>query len=199
MDATTVMLLILLLGAMMAIAAPFVLITMAAFIYVWTHSYPWLKMVGKWAARPANFIALLAIFMLIFVIVLALVVLINPIMLILLLPALIILFPVDLAVIVWTVRVVKFVFAKLSGFIDAIFLAARLEFIKLKIKTDALKEGGTRGKLGALRNEFSSDARMVTGRASRKKQSGFRGKLDALRGEFSSDIDKARSRLSRKK
>jgi len=199
MDTTTVLLLILFLGAMMAIATPFILITLAAFIYVWTHSYPWLKMVGKWAARPANFIALLAIYMIIFVIVLILVVLVHPIMLIFLLPALLILFPVDLAVIVWMIRVMKFLFTRLSGAIDAVFLAARLEFIKLKIKTDALKEGGTKGKLGALRNEFSGDARMVTGRVSRKKQSGFRGKLDALRGEFSSDIDKVRSRLSRRK
>lgn len=199
MDPTFMMILVLMLLVGMAIAAPFVFLTLAAFIYVWTHSYPWLKMVGKWAARPANFIALLSVFMLVFVIVLALVVLIHPLMLVLLLPALVILFPVDLAVIVWTVRVVKFVFTKLSGFIDGVFLAARLEFIKLKIKTDALKEGGTKGKLEALKSEFSSDARMVTGRASRKKQSGFRGKLDALRGEFSSDIDKARSRLSRRK
>jgi hypothetical protein len=199
MDSTTILILILFLGALMAIAAPFILITLAAFIYVWTHSYPWLKMVGKWAARPANFVALLTIFMLVFVIILALVVLIHPIMLILLIPALIILFPVDLAIIVWIVRVIKFIFTKLSGFIDAIFLAARLEFIKLKIKTDALKEGGTKGKLGALKSEFSSDARMVTGRVSRKKQSGFRGKLDALRGEFSSDIDKVRGRLSKRK
>jgi len=199
MDTTTILLLIAFVGALMAIATPFIFITLAAFIYVWTHSYPWLKMVGKWAAKPANFVALLAVFILVFLIVLALVVLIHPVMLILLLPALIILFPVDLAIIVWIVRVVKFIFTRLSGFIDAIFLAARLEFIKLKIKTDALKEGGSKGKLGALKSEFSSDARVVTGRVSRKKESGFRGKLDALRGEFSSDVGKVRGKLSKKK
>ena len=183
----------------MAIAAPFVLITMAAFIYVWVHAYPWLKMVGKWAAKPPNFIALITIFMLIFFFVVLLAVLIHPIIFILLLPALIILFPVELAVIVWLVRFVKWFFSRLSGWIDSIFLAARLEFIKLKIKTDTLKEGGGKGKLGALKGEFSGDARRVTDRVSGKKGGGFRGKLQALKGEFSSDIEKTRGKLSRRK
>ena len=199
MTAGDLFLLVLIVFGAMVLGAPIALITLAAGIYAWTHAYPWLKMVGKWAAKPANFVALLAVFILVFLIVLALVVLIHPVMLILLLPALIILFPVDLAIIVWIVRVVKFLFTRLSGFIDAIFLAARLEFIKLKIKTDALKEGGSKGKLGALKSEFSSDARVVTGRVSRKKESGFRGKLDALRGEFSSDVGKVRGKLSKKK
>ena len=199
MDATTLLLLGVLLIVGTAIAMPFVFITLAAFVYVWLHAYPWLKMVGKWAARPANFVSLLAVFMTIFMIVMVMAILIHPLMFVLILPAFIILFPVYLAVIVWYVRVVKFTFFRLSGFIDGIFLAARLEFIKLKIKTDSLKEGGGKGKLGALRSEFSGDARAVAGRVTGKKQSGFRGKLEALRGEFSSDIEKARGKLSRKK
>ncbi len=199
MDATTILLLIALLLVGTAIAMPFIFITLAAFIYVWVHAYPWLKMVGKWAARPANFISLLTVFMLAFVTLLALAVLVHPFMLVFLLPALIILFPVYLAVTVWMIRLVKFTFTRMSGFVDGIFLAARLEFIKLKIKTDALKEGGTKGKLGALRSEFSGDARTVGGKVSRKKESGFRGKLEALKGEFSGDARKARSRLSRRK
>jgi len=193
------MLLGLLLVGVTAMAMPFVFITLAAFVYVWLHAYPWLKMVGKWAARPANFVSLLAVFMTIFMIVMVMAILIHPMMFLLVLPAFYILFPVYLAVIVWEVRVVKFTFFGLSRFIDGIFLAARLEFIKLKIKTDSLKEGGGKGKLGALRSEFSGDARAVRGRVSGKKQSGFRSKLDALRGEFASDIGKARGKLSRKK
>ncbi|MFC1847822.1 hypothetical protein ACFLXV_00720 [Chloroflexota bacterium] len=199
MDATTLLLLLLLVMAAMAIGAPIVLITMAAFIYVWINAYPWLKMVGKWAAKPANFIALITIFMLTFFIIIILALIIHPIFLILILFVLPILYPVELAIIVWMIRLVKWFFRRMSGSIDSVFLAVRLEFIKLKIKTDTLKDGGGRGKLGALKGEFSTDTRRVTGRVSEKKQGGFRSKLQALKGEFSSDVDKARGKLPRRK
>lgn len=199
MDAMTVMLMIGLLIGGIALAMPIILITLAAFIYVWSHSYPWLKMVGKWAAKPANFITLLFVFLFVFFIIVILVVLVHPLMLLLIIPALIILIPVDLAIIVWLVRVIKWVFFKLSGFIDSIFLAIRLEFIKLKIKTDTLKEGGTKGKLRAFKGEFSGDVGRVRGRVSGKKESGFKGKLEALKGEFSGDVEKTRNKLFRRK
>ena len=103
------------------------------------------------------------------------------------------------AVFVFIVRIIKWVFFKLSGFLDGIFLAARLEFIKFKIKTDTFKEGGAKGKFGAFKGEFSGDARRVTGKVSGKKETGFRGKLEALKGEFSGDVERARSKLSRRK
>jgi hypothetical protein len=183
----------------MPITMPLVFVTLAAFIYVWTMSYPWLKMVGKWAAKPAHFVTLGVIFIVFFFIVVVMAVLIHPLMLVFALPVLIILFPIELAVIVWLVRVVKWVFFRLSGFIDGIFLAVRLEFIKLKIKTDTLKEGGTKGKLRAFRGEFSGDVDRVRGRVSGKKESGFRGKLEALKGEFTGDVEKTRSKLFRRK
>ncbi len=196
------MMIMLLLGtviAVMAIATPFVLITLAAFIYVWINMYPWLKMVGKWGARPANFVALVVFFYLCVFFYLVLAFLIHPLFLVFILPALIILFPVYLAVFVFIVRIIKWVFFKLSGFLDGIFLAVRLEFIKFKIKTDMFKEGGAKGKFGAFKGEFSGDARRVTGKVSGKKETGFRSKLEALKGEFSSDVERARSKLSRRK
>ena len=199
MDATTLLLLLLLLMAVMAIGAPIVLFTMACFIYVWINAYPWLKMVGKWAARPANFITLISVFMLSFFMIVVLALIIHPIFLALIMGILPILYPVYLAIIVWMIRLIKWLFRLISGSIDSIFLAVRLEFIKLKIKTDTLKDGGGRGKLGAFKGEFSTDARRVTGKVSEKKQGGFRSKLQALKGEFSSDVDKARGKLSRRK
>ena len=196
MDALTVLLILGLLGGAIAIGLPFVLFTLAAFIYVWTNSYPWLKMVGKWGARPANFITLLFFFLAGFAIILVLVVIIHPLMLILALPLLIILFPVGLAVIVWLVRIIKWLFGIVSGFMDSLFLAVRLEFIKLKIKTDTLKEGG---KARAIKGEFSGDARRIRGKVSGKKETGFRGKLEALKGEFSGDVERARGKLFRRK
>ncbi len=199
MDPMTLMILLGLAAVAIAIGAPIVLITLSAFIYAWTHMYPWLKMVGKWGARPANLVALLVFFLVCFFVILVLAVLIHPLAFILLLPALIILFPVYLAVIVLIVRIIKWMFFKLSGFIDSIFLAARLEFIKFKIKTDTLKEGGPKGKLGAFKGEFSGDARRVRTKVSGKKESGFRGKLEALKDEFSGDVERARGKLSRRK
>ena len=66
MDALTIMLLLGIAVVAIAIGTPIVLIALAAFIYAWTHMYPWLKMVGKWGARPANFVALLVFFMICF-------------------------------------------------------------------------------------------------------------------------------------
>ena len=66
MDPLMLMMLLGMVIGVMAIATPFVLITLAAFIYVWTHMYPWLKMVGKWGARPANFVALIVFFLVCF-------------------------------------------------------------------------------------------------------------------------------------
>ena len=110
MDAMTLMILMGIVGGAMAIGAPLVLISLASFIYIWTHMYPWLKMVGKWGAKPANFVAMLALFFICLVIILVLTFLVHPIFLIFILPALIILFPVGLAVIVWIVRVIKWIF-----------------------------------------------------------------------------------------
>ena len=199
MDAFTIVVLLGNVVAAMVIGAPIALITIAAFIYVWINMYPWLKMVGKWGARPANFVALIVFFLFCFFIDIVLAFLIHPLFLVFILPALIILFPVYLAVFVVIVRIIKWVFFKLSGFLDGIFLSARLEFIKFKIKTDTFKEGGPKGKLGAFKGEFSGDARRVTGKVSGKKETGFRGKLEALKGEFSSDVERARSKLPRRK
>lgn len=53
-----------------AVVGFFGLIALAAFIYIWTHSYPWLKMVGKWAARPLNLLSLILAAVLLLVVVL---------------------------------------------------------------------------------------------------------------------------------
>jgi len=61
---------LLLLGAAVvggAVMGFFGLIALAAFIYIWTHAYPWLKMVGKWAARPLNIFSLVILAVILFV------------------------------------------------------------------------------------------------------------------------------------
>jgi heme/copper-type cytochrome/quinol oxidase subunit 2 len=53
-----------------AVVGFFGLIALAAFLYVWSQAYPWLKMVGKWAARPLNLLSLVLAAVLLLVVVL---------------------------------------------------------------------------------------------------------------------------------
>jgi hypothetical protein len=106
-------------------------------------------------------------------------------MLLLLVLPLIVLFPVSLAVIVWIARLIKFLFTRYAGFIEGMFWGARLQIIRLKIKTDTFQETGFRG--------FKEKDKKG------KKELGFAGKLDTLKGEFSGDFDRIRGRLSRRK
>jgi len=106
-------------------------------------------------------------------------------LLVLLVIPLIMLFPLALAVVVWIARLIKFVFNRYAGFIEGIFWGARLQIIRLKIKTDTFQETGFRG--------FKEKDKKG------KKELGFAGKLDTLKGEFSGDFDRIRGRLSRRK
>ena len=185
MDATTTMLLLLVVGGAVALGAPIALITLAAGIYAWSHAYPWLKMVGKWAASPANFVALVTVAIILFLVIALLAALVHPLVLLLVFIPLIVLFPVMLAVVVWIARLIKFIFTRYAGFIEGIFWGARLQIIRLKIKTDTFQETGFRG--------FKEKDKKG------KKELGFAGKLDTLKGEFSGDFDRIRGRLSRRK
>jgi hypothetical protein len=185
MTAGDMFLLLMIVFGAMVLGAPIALITLAAGIYAWTHAYPWLKMVGKWAASPANFIALVTTAILFFLVIALLAALIHQLMLVLIFIPLIILFPVMLAVVVWIARLIKFIFTGYAGFIEGIFWGARLQIIRLKIKTDTFQETGFRG--------FKEKDKKG------KKELGFAGKLDTLKGEFSGDFDRIRGRLSRRK
>lgn len=203
---------LMLLGAivmMVPIIGFFGLVFAALFIYVWTHLYPWLKMVGKFAARPANFFSLLILEVLLFVVFIGMVVLLfgqltaSPTLLTFFLIlvvfamipiVLIVYFLVWLGLVVWIVRIIKWLFTHWKGWIEGLYFSARLEFIRIKIKTDMLQETTFKGKPAV-----GTGVRPTTGFKTGKKGMGFKEKLEALRDEFSDDVQRARSKLSRKK
>ena len=122
MDVTTVLLIILIVGAAMVLAIFIGIFPLAAFIYVWTHLYPWLKMTGKFAARPFNLASLVLIYVLLLAVLAGVVILlVNSsgfmnvllilLLLLLLVPLYIIYLLLYLALVVWIVRLYKWVFA----------------------------------------------------------------------------------------
>jgi len=208
-----------------AVVGFFGVIFLAAFVYVWTHSYPWLKMVGKFAARPANFFSFIILAVLLEVVFIAAVyVLLTqltaspnlPTFFVLLLvfamiPVLVIVFIlVELGLVVWIVRLIKWLFARWRGWLEGVYFSARLGFMRLKIKSEALQEtafrggpgGGVRGKPGSsVGGKPGTTVRRgpATGLKMGKKGMSFKDKLEALKSEFSSDVQRARSKLSRRK
>ena len=215
MDVNTLMVLMIL-GVLMVggvIVGFFVLIALAAFTYFWTHAYPWLKMVGKFVAKPPNLFSLLillALFIVAFIggliavfaqltaspglltyFLLLLVLWLIPLLLILY-------FLVGLGLVVWIVRLIKWFFARWRGWIEGIYFSARLSLIRLKIKADTMQETRVRGKPGTV-----VGGQPAMGFKKGKKGMGFKEKLEAIKSEFSGDVqrtrNKTRSRLSRRK
>ena len=122
MDVTTVLLIILIVGGVALIAIFIGIIPVAAFVYVWTTLYPWLKMIGKFAARPFNLASLVFMYVLLLAALAGVVILLmnssglTSILLILLLLLLLVLLYilyilVSLGLVVWIVRLFKWVFA----------------------------------------------------------------------------------------
>ena len=122
MDLTTVLVIVLIVGAVMVLAIFIGIIPLAAFIYVWTNLYPWLKMVGKFAARPFNLASLGLIYVLLLAALAGVVILLMNssgfmnmllilLLLLLLVPLYIIYLLLYLALVVWIVRLYKWVFA----------------------------------------------------------------------------------------
>ena len=122
MDVTTVLLIILIVGGVALIAIFIGIIPLAAFVYVWTTLYPWLKMVGKFAARPFNLASLVFLYVLLLAALVGVVILLMGssgltsvllilLLLLLLVPLYIIYILLCLAIVVWIVRLFKWVFA----------------------------------------------------------------------------------------
>ena len=198
---------------MIPIAIFFGLVFLALFIYVWTHIYPWLKMVGKWGARPVNLLSLLLAAGILFFGLIFIWGFLRPLgappMLGLLLIAIsllmigllaIIMFPVYLALIVWIIRFIKWTFFRWRTWLGGLYYSVRREGIEFKMKTAVIKEGGIRGKM-----QFGAKGKKQLGFKMKKevgmkgkKEMGFKEKLDELRAEFLGDVQRARGRMTDK-
>ena len=144
----------------MVMGAFFVLAWLALFIYVWTSTYPWLKMVGKFAAKPLNLASLVLLYVLLLAALVGVVILFMGssgwtafllflLLLLLLVPLFIVYVLLLLAIVVWIVRLIKGLYARWRGWIEGFYLSTRLQLIKRKIRSDMRQEGGFRGRPGA--------------------------------------------------
>ena len=204
MDVTTVLVIVLIVGAAMLLAIFIGIIPLAAFIYVWTNLYPWLKMVGKFAARPFNLASLVLIYVLLLALLIFVVIQIGGatgstilllilLLLLLLVPLFIVGFLLELAIVVWYVRLIKWLFARWRGWLDVVYFSARLQLIKRRIKAD-MRQETFRGKPGT-----GVRGKPTTGFKIGKKRMGFKENLDAVKSEFSGAVQRARNKLSRRK
>ncbi len=207
--------LILILLGVVLLALPIVLfyglIWVALFIFVWTNAYPWLKMVGKFAARPLNLASLVLLYVLLLAVQVFVYIqftgssgvtsiLLILLLLLLLVPLFIAYLLLFLAIVVWYVRLIKWFYARWRGWIEGVYFSARLQLIKRKIKTDMMQETAFRVKPGTSRKPGTgTGGKSSTGLKTGKKGMGFKEKLDALKSEFSAEVQRARNKLSRRK
>ena len=144
---------------------------LAAFVYVWTHIYPWLKSVGKLAAKPENFFPLLILAVLLIVVILigALVLHLTLLLLLIVIP-LVLFIPLDLGIIVWLVRLVQWLFIKWRTLLVGLYVSSRLEIVKFKIKVDMQKETDWKVKWSETKNKLSEEAEQARRRISRREK-----------------------------
>jgi signal transduction histidine kinase len=149
----------------------FGLIFLNLFIYAVSHLYPWLRKIAVWAAKPENLIALilLAVFLIILV-VLGAVLLHAMLLLVLIVFPLLLFFPIDLGVLVWVIRIIRWIYFKWRDSLVGIYTATRLQVIKFKIKIDVQKETDWRIKLAEMKNKLSEEAEQARRKISRREK-----------------------------
>jgi hypothetical protein len=168
MDLMTLTMLGAVLGALL-IGGFLGLFGLAAFVYVWTHIYPWLKSVGKLAAKPENFfpLAIIAVLLIVVILIGALFLHFTLLLLLLVIP-LVMFIPLDLGIIVWLVRLVQWLFIKWRGLLVGLYVSSRLEVIKFKIKVDMQKETDWKVKWSETKNKLSEEAEQARRKISKR-------------------------------
>jgi len=155
----------------LAIGLFFGLIFVDLFIYAVGHIYPWLRKIAVWAAKVENLLALiiLAVFLIILIILGARLLHATLLMLLIVFPILLF-FPVDLGILVWVIRLIRWIYFKWSGLLGGIYTAIRLQVIKFKIKVDVQKETDWKVKFGEMKNKLSEEAEQARRKISRREK-----------------------------
>jgi hypothetical protein len=139
------------------------------FIYVVSHLYPWLRKIAVWAARPENLLSLILLAgILIIVIILAAALLHTTLLFLLIVFPLLLFFPIDLGILVWGIRLIRWTYFKWSGLLVSIYTAIRLQIIKFKIKVDVQKETDWKIKFAEMKNKLSEEAEQARRKISRR-------------------------------
>ena len=156
--------------AMVPIAIFFGLIFLALLTYVVSHVYPWLKRLAKLCAKPENLFSFFILAVVLIILVIIMFMLLRSILILLLIfPPLLLFIPVDLGLIVWIIRLIKWLFAKWKGWIMSIYAAANLQIIRMKIKHDVKKDTDFKARWQEMKDKLSSEADRARGKINRRK------------------------------
>jgi len=154
----------------LAIGFFFGLIFVDLFIYAVGHIYPWLRKIAVWAAKAENLIALIVLaVVLIILIILGAALLHKTLLFLLIVFPILLFFPIDLGILVWVIRLIRWLYFKWSGLLVGIYTVIRLQIIKSKIKIDVQKETNWRIKLAEMKNKLSEEAEQARSKISRRK------------------------------
>ena len=160
-----VILIVLVIGAFLG------LVFLDLFIYGVSHLYPWLRKIAVWAAKGENLFALIliAVVLMLLVILLAALLHITLLLLLIVFP-LLLFFPIGLGVLVWVVRLIRWLYRTWRGWWVSIYTAIRLQVIKFKIKVDVQKETDWKIKFAEMKNKLSEEAEEARRKISRREK-----------------------------
>jgi len=143
----------------LALGAFFGLIFLDLLIYAINHLYPWLRKIAVWAAQPRNLFSLLVLAGgVIILIVFGAVLLHSILLLILIIFILPLFFPIGLGILVWVIKLIRWLYRKWRGALTSIYTGIRLQLLKLKIKTDVHKGKDWDSKFADLKSKLSEEA-----------------------------------------
>ena len=139
------------------------------FVYAVSHLYPWLRKIAVWAAKGENLFSLIILAVVLFLLIIILYMLLHSILVFLLIVLpLLLFFPIDLGILVWVVRLIKWIYFRWRGWLVGIYTAMRLQIIKAKIKVEVQKETDWKVKFAEVKNKLSAEAEQT-----RRKISGI--------------------------
>jgi len=155
----------------LVIGAFFGLVFLDLFIYAVNHLYPWLRKIAVWAAKAENLFALILLAVILLVLVIILFALLHSIAILLLIVVpLLLFFPIDLGILVWIIKLVRWLYFSWRGGLVGIYTAIRLQIIKFKIKIDVQKETDWKVKFAEMKSKLSEEAEQARRRISRRQK-----------------------------
>jgi hypothetical protein len=171
MDLATLLILGML-AAGLAIGAFFALIFLALLVYNVSHIYPWLRPIALWCAKLENLFALLVLAILLIVLIVFAYILLRSVLILLLIFIPILLFiPIDLGILVWVIKLVRWLYRQWRALFLRIYIAARLGIMGAQIKHDMGKgkDKDWTTHFADMKKKLSEEAEQARSRITRGK------------------------------
>lgn len=148
----------------------FALIALTCLIYIISHLYPWLRKIMAWCARPENFFSLLFLaILLIVLIVMAAILLRFTLMLFLIVFPILLFIPLDLAIIVYLIKIIQWLYRRWRDLIVNFYVALRLTILRSKLKHEKDKSTDWKISWSEMKNKLLSEADQASSKISRRK------------------------------